>query len=422
MTQKELIRRFLNLEDEAEEIREAWYLLIETQRAFRDVEARTISRREADNVRRVFLRYMGKHGLKTLDDEANSLKAHEVAIVKGSAEGGSETLKPQNYYDLWLLTDFEELCALWLSEDLKEMNGFPDTIIAFLEAPYLDAHLKERLIERDKARGERILKMILEARPAEVAVHTALVKLYEREDRHAEAEAEYKRMLSMTDNELVWANYGSFLEMRGSYDAAFEAFKKSFEICERIGEGETGLGEMVKSCLSRVERMKNLEGEEATKARAYMEAHWLIDELQEFVQERFEAEIRTAGEEYKKEFGIDTISSEALTDFSNWFLFIRKLDDGRTPGMVYAEEKMLSEALKEKIQGLGKPVKGTFELVKVDPASFKLLVKDVKTEAEYEVRADLPQLKEGLTCAGTLYPWGEFYLTRGTLSVQTGAE
>jgi tetratricopeptide (TPR) repeat protein len=422
MTQKELIRKFLNLEDEDEEILEAWYLLIETQKAFRDVEARTISRREADNVRRTFLRYMGKHGLKTLDEEAKGLKAHEVALVKGSAEGEGDKLKPQNYLDLWLLTDFEELCALWVSEDLKQMNGFPDTIIAFLKAPYLDARLKERLIEKDKERGERILKTILEERPAEVAVHTALVKHYEREDRQAEAEAEYKRMLSVTDDELVWANYGTFLEMRGSYDEAFEAFKKSFESCERLGEVETGLGEMVKSCLSRVERMKNLEGDEAKKARGYMEALWLIDELQEFAQQRFEAEIGNAGEEYKKEFGIDTIGFEAVSDFSNWFLFTRKLGDGRTPGMVYAEEKMLSEALKEKIQGLGKPVKGSFELVKVDHASFRLVVKDVKTEVEYEVRADLPHLKEGLRCAGTLYPWGDFYLTRGTLSVQKGAE
>ena len=93
MNQKELIRKFLKLEDEDEEIVEAWNLLIETQKAFRDVEARTMSRREADNVRRTFLRYMGKHGLKTLDEE-KGLKAHEVAIVKGGEEGGGNKLTP----------------------------------------------------------------------------------------------------------------------------------------------------------------------------------------------------------------------------------------------------------------------------------------------------------------------------------------
>jgi tetratricopeptide (TPR) repeat protein len=278
------------------------------------------------------------------------------------------------------------------------------------------------LIEKDKERGERLLKAILEERPAEVAVHEVLAKHCEREGRLEEAEAEYKRILSVTDDEMVWANYGNFLEMRVRYDEAFEAFKKSFEVCERLGKVETGLGEVVKSCLSRVERMKNLEGDEAKMAREYMEALWLIDKIQEFAEQRFETEIETAGEEYKKVHGIDKIGFEAVSDFLNWFLFTRKLGDGRTPGMVYAEEKMLSEALKEKIEGLGKPVKGTFEIVKVDHASFKLVVKDLKTEAEYELRADLPHINEGLTFAGTLYPWGEFYLTRGSLSIRKGAE
>ncbi len=69
MNQKDLIAKFLNLEDEDEEIVEAWNLFIAAQKAFRDVEARTLSRREGDNVRRTFLRHMGKHGLKTLNEE-----------------------------------------------------------------------------------------------------------------------------------------------------------------------------------------------------------------------------------------------------------------------------------------------------------------------------------------------------------------
>ena len=421
MNQKELIRKFLKLKDEDEEIVEAWNLLIETQKAYRDVEARTISRREADNVRRTFLRHMGKHGLKTLDEE-KGLKAHEVAIVKGSNEGEGNKLTPQNYFDLWLLTDFGELCALWMTDDVKQVDGFPDTIIAFLKAPYVDARLKERLIEKDKARGERLLKTILEERPAEVAVHSVLVKQYEREGRLTEAEAEYKRILTVTDDEVVWANYGTFLEKNGRYNEAFDAFKKSFEVCERAGKGETGLGEVVKSCLSRVERMKNLAGDEAKKAREYMEAVWLIDEIQEFAEHRFGAEIGIAEEEYKKEQGIEAINFEAVADFSTWFLFTRKLGDGRTPGMVYAEEKMLNEALKEKMEGLSKPVKGTFEILSIEPASFKLIVKELRTEAEYELRGDLPSIKEGLTFTGTIYPWGDFYLTMGALSIQKDAD
>jgi tetratricopeptide (TPR) repeat protein len=413
MNQKELVAKFLNLEGEDEAIVEAWNLFIEAQKAFREVEARTLSRREGDNVRRTFLRYMGKHGLKTLDEE-QGLKAHECAIVKGG-EGAEDKVKPLNELDLWLLTDFGEVCALWVAEDFKVAGGFPDTIIAFLKDPRVDARLRERLIEKDKARGEKLLKTILEERPAEVAVHAVLVKHYEGEGRLAEAEAEYRRMLTVTEDEVVWANYGAFLEKKGSYEEASNAFKKSFEVCERIGKGETELGEVVKSCLSRVERMKNLGGDEAKKAREYMEAVWLIDEVREFAERRFVEEVGVAQEDYRKERGIEELDFGDIVEFLNWFLFTRKLGDGRTPGLVYAEEKGLSEELKERIKGLGMPVKGTFEVMNVEPASFKLVVKELRTEAEYELRGDLPYIKEGFTFAGTIYRWGDFYLTGGAL-------
>ena len=416
MNQKELITKFLNLEDEDEEIVEAWNLFIEAQKAFRAVEARTLSRREGDNVRRTFLRYMGKHGLKTLNEE-KGLKAHEFAIVKGR-EGDENKVKPLNDLDLWLLTDFGEVCALWVTEDFSGVEGFPDTIIAFLKDPRVDDRLRDRLIEKDKARGEKLLKTILEDRPAEVPIHSLLVKHYEGEGRLAEAEAEYKRILTVTDDEVVWANYGDFLEKRGSYEEAFDAFKKSFEGCEQVRKGETGLGEVVRKCISRVERMKNLEGDEAKKAREYHEAVWLLDEVREFAEERFVEEIGVAQGEYRKEKGIEEVDFEDIFDFLNWFLFTRKLGDGRTPGIVYAEEKGLSEELKEKIKGLGMPVKGTFEVVSVEPASFKFVVKNTVTDEEYEMRSDAPAIKEGFTFAGNIYPWGDFYLTGGALRTQ----
>ncbi|MDI6885314.1 MAG: hypothetical protein QMD22_03020 [archaeon] len=413
MNQKDLIAKFLNLEDEDEEIVEAWKLFIEAQKALRDVEARIISRREGDNVRRKFIRYMGKHGLKTLNEE-KGLKAHECAIVKGG-EGDGDKVKPLNELDLWLLTDFGEVCALWVAEDFKEAGGFPDTIIAFLKDPRVDDRLRDRLIEKDKERGEKLLKRILEDRTAEVTVHSLLVKHYEGEGRLADAEAEYKRMLTVTDDEVVWANYGAFLEKRGRYEEAFDAFKESFEVCERFGKGETGLGELVRKCISRVERMKNLEGDEAKKAREYHEAVWLLDEVREFAEKRFAEEIGVAQEEYRKEKGIEEIDFGDIFDFLNWFLFTRKFGDGRTPGIVYAEEKGLSEELKERIKGLGLPVKGTFEVVSVEPASFKFVVKNRITGEEYEVRGDAPDIKEGFTFAGNIYPWGDFYLTGGAL-------
>jgi len=408
MVQEERLKKFLDLEDEDEEIVEAWKLFIETNKAYRDVDARVISRREGDNVRRKFTKYLKKNKLRMLD-EKEGLKAHELAIAREEeAEGAIKTV---NSLDLWLLTDFEDVCAAWVAEDFGQVEGFPDMIIAFLDDPFVNSQLKERLIEKDTERGEKLLKTILEDNSSAVGVHSLLVKHYESEDRLAEAEAEYKRMLTVTDDEIVWAAYGDFLEKRGRYGEASDAFKKSFEVCERIGRAEDRLGAAIKESINRVERMKNLEGDEAEKAREYWDAVWLIEEIREFADKTFGTEIEKAREEYKEEKGIEEIDFEVVFDFLNGFLFSRKLEDGRTPGIVYAEEKGLSEGLKERIKGLGNPIKGDFEVVSVDPATFKFVVKEIKTEEEYELRGDVPDIKGKLTFAGNIHRWADFYFT-----------
>ncbi len=410
MMEEERLKKFLDLEDEDEEIVEAWKLFIETNKAYRDVDARVISRREGDNVRRKFMKYIKKNKLRMLD-EKERLKAHELAITREEEAAAEGELKTLNSFDLWLLTDFEDVCAAWVAEDFRQVEGFPDMIIAFLDDPFVNSQLKERLIEKDTERGEKLLKEILEDKSSAVSVHLLLVKHYESSGRLAEAEAEYKRMLTVTDDEIVWAAYGDFLEKRGGYEAAFDAFKKSFEICERIGRAEDRLGVAIKESINRVERMKNLEGDEAEKAREYWEAVWLIEEIREFADKTFGTEIEKAREEYKEEKGIEEIDFEAVFDFLNGFLFSRTLEDGRTPGIVYAEEKGLSEGLKERIKGLGNPIKGDFEVVSVDPATLKFTVKELKTEEEYELRGDVPDIKGKLTFAGSIYPWGDFYFT-----------
>lgn len=417
MKQKELIKKFLNLEDEDEVIVEAWNLFIAVQKAFRGVEARIISRRDGDNVQRNFIKYMKKQRLKTLDEE-EGLKTHEFAIIKeeGDGEGDKSKIKPLNLLDLWLLVDYEDVCVTWMADEPRSVKGFSKAIIDFLEDPDVTAQLRDRLIEKDKGRGEKLLKTILEDRPAEVNVHSLLVEHYEREGRLAEAEVEYKRILSKTDSEVVWANYGDFMERMGRYEEAFDAFKKSLDVCERTGWEE--LRELLKESISRVERMKNLEGEEARKAREYMEAAWLIDDMREFAEKTLMKEIEKSEEEYKDEEGIEEIVFEDVFDFINWFLFNRKLHDGRTPGMVYAEEKGLSEEMKEKIKGLGNPVKGTFEIVGVDHASFKLVVKNRITDEEYELICNVPGIRKGQTFTGNIYPWGDFYITGGVLKTQ----
>jgi tetratricopeptide (TPR) repeat protein len=410
MEQEELLKKFLDLEDEDEEIVEAWKLFIETNKAYRDVDARVISRREGDNVRRKFTKYIKKNKIRMLDEE-EGLKAHEIAIAREEAAVAEGAIKTVNSFDLWLLTDFEDVCALWVAEDFREVEGFPYKIIAFFAAPFVNSQLKERLIEKDTERGEKLLKTILEDNSSAVSVHLLLVKHYESEGRLEEAEAEYKRMLTVTDDEIVWAAYGDFLEKRGRYEEAFDAFKKSFVVCERIGMAEAGLGVAIKESINRVERMKNLEGEEAEKAREYWEAVWLMEEIREFADKTFGTEIEKAREEYKEEKGIEEIDIEVVFDFLNGFLFSRKLEDGRTPGIVYAEEKGLSEELKERIKGLGNPIKGDFEVVSVDPAAFKFVVKEINTEEEYELRGDVPDIKGRLTFSGSIYPWGDFYFT-----------
>jgi tetratricopeptide (TPR) repeat protein len=409
MEQKELLRKFLNLEDEAEEIVEAWKLFIDTNKAFRDVEARIISRREGDNVRRTFTRYIRKNKLRMLDEETG-LKAHEIALVREEDETEGE-LKTLDSFDLWLLTDFKDVCTVWVAEDFKQVDGFPDTILAFLDNPYVNVRLKERLIAKDTERGEKLFTTILEDKPSAVSAHLVLVGHYERGKRMDDAEAEYKRMLTETDDEVVWANYGGLLEKIGRYVEAFDAFKESFEVCERIGKAEDRLGTLIKESISRVERMKNLEGDEAEKAREYWESVWLIEDIREFADEACTKEIEKAQDEYKEEKGIEAMHVEDTFDFLNWFLFSRTLEDGRTPGLVYADETGLSDELKEKIKVLGNPIKGDFEVLSVDQASFKFVVKDVKTEEEYELWGNIPDMKGRVTFTGHIYPWGDLYFT-----------
>ncbi|MBN1455249.1 MAG: hypothetical protein JW945_03225 [Methanomicrobia archaeon] len=413
MSTDDVIAAFLGLEDD-NLLKEAVKLLIVTQRAYRDVETQRISRREADNVRRTYLKYMRKHGLKTVD-EVEGLTEGEFAIVRDAAETDESALQPLNQDDLWLLTDFEAICALWLAEDVKAAEGFPDALREFLSDQGIEGHLKERLFERDKARGEYLLTAILEEEPSDLAAHSLLMGLYEEGERWADVEAEYKRFLDETDDEMVWANYGDFLERRGRYTESLTAFKESLEVCERIGTTGEGLGEVIKERISRVERMLHLEAEEARKARAYWESSWLLEEVRAFADRRLRKEMEKAQEEYKEAAGLEKLRIDLLFEFLNWFLFTRKLADGRTPGLMYADEKELDEELRAKIEKLGNPITGAFEVIRADPASFTLVVKETESGKEYELRGDLPELEEGLTFAMAIYPWGDIYFTGGVL-------
>jgi len=414
---EELIKKFFEFEDADERVVRAWDLFIDVQQAYRDEKVGTISRRELDKVQRKFAGHMKKNKLRMLDEE-EGLKAHELAIVK---EGeGEEEIKALNSSDVWLLADFMEVCSALVTDEPEEVEGFPDEIIAFLEHPGVDEWLKKRLVEKNKEAGERLLKTILEERPAEVSVHSLLVEHYEMGSKFSEAEAEYQRMLSETDNELVWANYGNFLEKRGRYQDAFDAFKNSLEVCERVGEEEAGeILEEVKKSISRVERMKELEGEEARAGREYQEAVWLMGDIRAFAEKRLEREIKKAQEEYMEEVDMEEVEWEDTFDFINWFLFHRKLSNGKVPGMVYAEEESLDEETKEKLRGLGSPVGGVFEIVDVDHASFKLVVKDTITGEEYELMGNFPEIRPGQTFTGNIYPWGDFYLTAGAVAIHT---
>lgn len=409
-----LIKKFFELEDADECVVRAWDLFIDVQRAYKDEKAGIISRRERDKVQRKFDGYVRKNKLRMLGEE-EGLKAHEFAIVKG--EEGEGEIKTLNSFDVWLLTDFEEVCSTLVADEPEEVEKFPEAITKFLEDPDVDEWLKERLVEKNKEAGERLLKTILEKRPAEVNVHSLLVEHYEREGRFSEAEAEYQRMLSETDDELVWANYGYFLEKKERYEDAFEAFKNSLEVCERLGEEEAGeFLEEVKRSISRVERMKDLEGEKARAAREYQEAMWLIADIMEFAEKRMEREIKKAQEEYMKEKDMEEIVLENSFDFMYWFLFHRELPNEKVPGMMYAEENGLDEVTKEMLKGLGCPVEGTFEIVDVNHPSFKFVVKDMITDDEYELMGNFPEMRNGQTFSGCIYPWSDFYLTGGAVA------
>ncbi len=407
---RELLKKFFELEDVEDSVVSAWDYFIDVQQAHIEMNAGLVSRRDWDNMQRKFERYMKKNKLTILDED-NGLKAHELAITK--AGEGEDKIKVVHSSDVWLLAGFEAVCSALVADEPDKTEGFPDAVIDFLGDTDVHEWLKERLIEKNKEAGERLLKTILEDSPTELNAHSLLVEFYERESRFSDAETEFRRILDETDDELVWANYGHFLEMRGRYEDAFVAFKNALEICERVG-GEELLAE-VRRNISTVERMKNLEGEKARTAREYQEAVWLIGDLRVFAEKMMDSEITKAQEEYIKEKDIEEIELEDSFDFMYWFLFTRELPKGKVPGRVYAEEKGLSEATKARLEGLGSPVESFFEIVAVDYASFNLEVKDMVTNNEYKLMGTFSQMEEGSTFSGYIYPWGDFYFTAGAL-------
>jgi hypothetical protein len=147
-----------------------------------------------------------------------------------------------------------------------------------------------------------------------------------------------------------------------------------------------------------------------------MEVLWLIEEIAEFAQREMSGEIQEATEEFKKKEKEKKLDISDRLDFNNWFLFSRKLRDGRTPGMVYAEEKNLKE-LEQKIKALGNPERGTFEVIDVDIDSFKTIVRELRTNKEYELWGDVPEMEKGLVFNGNVYQWGDIYMGGGTVAM-----
>ncbi|KAF5413509.1 MAG: hypothetical protein C5S38_06280 [Candidatus Methanophagaceae archaeon] len=418
MDKRELITKFFELDAADESAVRAWSFFIDLQRAASEETAGRLSRRDRDNVQRIFNRYMNKNKLIMLSED-NGLKAHELAITKAGV-GEEEKLKIVHSFDVWLLADFEDVCSILVADEPNETDGFPEVILKFLTDSGVHKWLKERLIEKNKDAGERLLKAILEDNPAELTAHSLLVDFYERESMFFEAEVEFRRMLDTTNDKLVWANYGYFLELQGRYEDAFVALQNGMKICERAGEdvADDFLEEVTRN-ISRMERMKGLAGEDARVVRDYQEAMRLLGDINVFAEKNLDTEITKARAEYLKEKDQAELKYEDSYEFMNWFLFQRELPTGKVPGIVYAEEKGLSDTTIERLKGLGNPVESFFEIVAVDNATFKLVVKDMATDKEYELVEAYSSVAVGQTFSRYIYPWGDFYFTAGTLMRHT---
>jgi len=449
--EQDLVKEFLGV---SEEEAKAWLLFVEMLRAFRDAEAGVSSRREADEARRRFERFLERNNLRMLGEE-EGLASDELAIATAT-EAEQAGIRKINTLDILLLVDHESVCEAFVAEDVRSA-ALVESVVDFFSSPEVPEWLKERLVERDAERAERLLKAVLSEIPDEVCSHFMLVTKYEREGRFADAEAEYKRFLSVREDAVVWANYGWFLERRERYEEALNAFERSISLlhAERTGvagvgvaggagvagvgggvgsvggsevEGVGGVGggeeeyllaELEKS-VSRVSRMKELRGEYAQKAREYQRAVWLINEVREFATKRLSGEIERAKAEFMRNEGLEELSEEDALDFMNWFLFSRRLPDGKTPALLYAEEKGLDEELKKKLEALGSPVSGVFEVLSYEPARFSMQVRNLLTEEEYELMADMDaEVSAGQTFAGSIYPWGEFFLSGGALRMHS---
>ena len=409
-----MVKRFFGFSDEDEDIVKAWKLFIDVRKGVRDLGRDFISPEEYDRVQAEFIAYMREKELEILDWR-HGLRAGEMAITKLGEREGIKTL---NSLDIMLMLDFSDVCAALVADDPRKVEGFPRVIAEFLDNPNILPFLKERLIERDKEATERLLKAFIEARPDSIEAHQLLIEIYKREGRFSEMEAEYKRILSKNEDELVWMDYGAFLERKGAYEEALRAFKRSFEICQTKIRAKTSRS-MILSSISRVERLMKLKGEDAEKAKECIRAAWLIDEIRKYAGRELREWIKEAANEYLEERGLYEMSEDDLVDFSNWFLFQREFAEGKTPAMIYAEEKGLDEETKKKIEGLGKPVTAVFEVIEVDHDAFKLKVRSLIGEEEYELRADVPQVKKGQTFEGNIYPWGDMYISGGSLKIHT---
>ncbi|RLG36724.1 hypothetical protein DRN79_04390 [Methanosarcinales archaeon] len=412
MERLRLVKEFLGIDDETEA--KAWCLFVDMLRAMSDAEAGLISKADADNAHRQFELFLMQHDLKMLSDE-DGLEPGEFAIIKRT----TSEMKRVNSMDILLLMNNEDICEVLIAEDVRDVAGFPDNIIRFLAAPNVHEWLKERIIERDPERGERLLRAVIDEVPDDIYAHFMLTRKYEKDGRTADAEAEYRRFLRIRDDGIVWANYGWLLERMGRYDDALRAFERASSLIQSEMGGDYELVDELQRSISRVSRMRNLRGEDAMKAHAYQQAVWLINEVKGYAEMHFGREMEIAREEFMEAENIEEMSEEDEMEFMNWFLFTRSLPDGRTPAVVFADERGLDEDTKAKLKHLGSPKSGIYEIISYEPDAFRIRVRNLLSDEEYELMADIEGIEVGQTFSGNLYPWGDIYLSGGALRIHS---
>lgn len=138
-------------------------------------------------------------------------------------------------------------------------------------------------------------------------------------------------------------------------------------------------------------------------------------------REGFREEIEKALEEFP--YWREELDEELSTkDFADWFVFTRKMANGKTPSRLFTEKHGIGPELEGKIRQLEGAKYGVFTVLHVEGDEMEVRNREGETFQAVRLWEKAGLYKEGMTVRGRLHPWGDKYAFTGitTCSVRDG--